>query len=402
MWLRGLAASTAASSAGSATEVAVEDERREWLRHLEKLAHPVLDHLAHGTLKRVMPVECAQGEEQNRKKYTHLEAVARLLAGIAPWLELKLETGVEQDLQQKYAELARAAIAQATDPGSPDYLNFAEGGQPLVDCGFLAQAVLRAPNALWNKLDGTTRRKLATALESSRAIRPGENNWLLFSATVETALAAMGERWEAGPIEHAVSRHEEWYKGDGLYGDGPQFHWDYYNSYVIQPMLVDVLRGIYAHSTRWRNELPVVMERGRRYAAIQERLVASDGSFPAVGRSISYRCGAFHLLAQMALLGELPKPLTGARVRCALSAVMRRTLDAPGTYDDAGWLRIGLCGHQPHLGETYISTGSLYLSATALLPLGLSPRDAFWIGAVEDWTQRRVWSGEDMPADHAL
>ena len=26
-----------------------------------------------------------------------------------------------------------------------------------------------------------------------------------------------------------------------------------------------------------------------------------------------------------------------------------------------GWLRIGFCGHQPGVGETYISTGSLYL-----------------------------------------
>jgi hypothetical protein len=353
----------------------------------------VLDHLAQGTLKRAMPVECAPGQKQDRKKYTHLEAVARLLAGIAPWLELKLDAGAERELQQTYADLARAAIAQAVDPGSPDYLNFAEGAQPLVDCGFLAQAVLRAPSALWSNLDGTTRHKLAIALAASRAIRPGEN---------KTALAAMGERWQAGPIERAVSRHEEWYKGDGLYGDGPQFHWDYYNSYVIQPMLVDVLRGIDGHSAQWRNELPKVMQRARRYAAIQERLIGADGAFPAIGRSIAYRCGAFHLLAQMALLGELPTPLTGARVRCALGAVLRRTLDAPGTYDNKGWLRIGLCGHQPHLGETYISTGSLYLCATALLPLGLSPHDAFWTGAAEDWTQRRVWACEDLTADHAL
>ncbi len=35
---------------------------------------------------------------------------------------------------------------------------------------------------------------------------------------------------------------ESWYLGDGVYGDGPKFRWDYYNSFVIQPMYVDVLR----------------------------------------------------------------------------------------------------------------------------------------------------------------
>lgn len=35
--------------------------------------------------------------------------------------------------------------------------------------------------------------------------------------------------------------NEEWYKGDGWYGDGPDFHFDYYNSFVIQPMIIQVL-----------------------------------------------------------------------------------------------------------------------------------------------------------------
>jgi hypothetical protein len=144
------------------------------------------------------------------------------------------------------------------------------------------------------------------------------------------------------------------------------------------------------------------MTRAKRYAAIQERLIAPDGSYPAVGRSIAYRCGAFQVLAQMALVGELPAPLTPPRVRTALTAVMHQTLDAPGTFDGGGWLTVGLCGHQPHLGEPYISTGSLYLCSAAMLPLGLKPSDAFWSGAPEDWTSRRLWRGEDAAADHAI
>jgi hypothetical protein len=206
----------------------------------------------------------------------------------------------------------------------------------------------------------------------------------------------MGESWDAMRIDYAVRQHQQWYLGDGVYGDGPQFHWDYYNSFVIQPMLVDVLRAIAPHRKTWDRFRPDVLARMKRYAAIQERLIAPDGSYPPVGRSITYRCGAFQALAQMALAGEMPQ------ARSALTAVIRRTLDAPGTFDAAGWLTIGLCGHQPHLGDAYISTGSLYLCSAALLPLGLKPSDPFWTAPTADWTARRLWRGEDAPADHAL
>jgi hypothetical protein len=75
---------------------------------------------------------------------------------------------------------------------------------------------------------------------------------------------------------------------------------------------------------------------------------------------------------------------------------------APGTFDANGWLQIGFYGHQPALGEFYISTGSLYLCAAGLLPLGLPPADEFWSAPAAKWTQQKIWSGEDVPADHAI
>jgi hypothetical protein len=144
------------------------------------------------------------------------------------------------------------------------------------------------------------------------------------------------------------------------------------------------------------------LTRARRYAAIQERLIAPDGSFPAIGRSLAYRCGAFHHLATMAFRKDLPDALKPAQVRGALTAVIRRTLEQPGTFDDAGWLRIGLCGHQPSIGENYISTGSLYLCAAAFVPLGLRADDPFWSSAARPWTSQQVWTGADIATDHAV
>ena len=382
------------------TAPAPQTDRATWIDLLRKVADPVLNNLANGTLKARMPVEQAAGA--NRQNVTHLEAIGRLLAGLAPWIELPADAGGEGKVRAEYAERARRAIGRAVDPSSPDFLNFTRERQPVVDAAFLAQALLRAPRALRDPLDAQTKRNLIAALESTRVISPGFNNWLLFSATVEAALARLGANWDRMRVDYALRQHDQWYKGDGAYGDGPSFHWDYYNSFVIHPMLLDVLDVCRDEMPAWKELSAREDERARRYAAIQERLVAVDGTFPPIGRSLAYRCGAFHLLASMAQRRSLPEGVSPSQVRGALTAVIRKTLEAPETFDANGWLRIGFCGHQPGAGETYISTGSLYLCSVAFLPLGLDAQDPFWSSPAEPWTAVKAWNGQDFPIDHAI
>jgi hypothetical protein len=374
------------------TSQAGAGDRGAWIARMRQIAEPVLSNLARGTLRARMPIEQAAGAD--RASVTHLEAFGRLLAGIAPFVE----TGEDRTL----ADLVRASIARGVDPASPDLFNFTRNSQPLVDAAFLAQGLLRARRTIVDTLDARTKAQLVAALLSTRAITPGYNNWLLFTAMVEAGLAALGANPDLVRVDYALRQHDAWYKGDGAYGDGPAFHWDYYNSFVIQPMLVDVLDAFREGPAAWKALATRVDERAKRYAAIQERMIGPDGTFPPIGRSLAYRCGAFHLLAQSALRRVLPDSVSPAQVRGALTAVIRRTLDAPGTFDDNGWLRIGFCGHQPGIGENYISTGSLYLCALAFLPLGLPASDPFWSGPAEPWTQQRAWSGQAFPIDHAI
>jgi len=224
----------------------------------------------------------------------------------------------------------------------------------------------------------------------------------MFSATVEAGLKLLGAAWDRVRVDYALRQHEQWYKGDGTYGDGPSFHWDYYNSFVIQPMLLDVVKACGDDSQAWSDMRARVLDRARRYGAILERLVGPDGTFPPIGRSLAYRCGAFHLLAALSLSDQLPDALPPAQARAALAAVIRRTLDAPGTFDANGWLTIGFAGHQPGIGERYISTGSLYLCAVAFLPLGLAADHAFWTGPDMRTTAMRAWNGQEFTIDHAI
>ncbi len=300
------------------------------------------------------------------------------------------------------ANLARRAIANGVDPDSDDYFNFEDDFQPIVDGAFLAQSMLRAPTALWAELDQDVRGNVCRAMALTRTRKPGFNNWLLFGAMIEALLHKAGVYWDPMRVDYALRQHMQWYLGDGVYGDGPDFHMDYYNSFVIQPMLIDVLAEVSGEYPEWATMALPVMVRSQRYAAIQERLISPEGTFPPIGRSLAYRFGAFQTLGQMALFEQLPAEISPAQVRCALTTVIARMANAPGTFDENGWLRIGFCGDQPDIGETYISMGSIYLCAAGLLPLGLPPSASFWADPPQPWTAQRTWSGENMPCDHRL
>ena len=378
-------------------------DRNYWLKTMFKIIDPVLKNLSQEKLKLKMPAE----GEAKRVKFSYLEAFGRTLSGAAPWLELNskkvdLEPEEKKNLE-KYTELARKSIKNAVDPKSKDYLVFSDQiRQPLVDTAFLAQAVIRAPQELWQKLDSQTKDNLAAALIKSLHIKQYYCNWLLFSAMVEAALAFMGKEYDSVRIDYAMREHMDWYLGDGVYGDGPEFHFDYYNSFVIQPMMLDIIAVMKDKEPEIAEMEAEILSRAQRYGEILEKMIAVDGSYPPLGRSITYRFGVFQLLSQLSLNEQLPESLNPAQVRTALTAVIKKVMAAENVFDQNGWLNIGLYGKQPDLGEHYINTGSLYLASEVFLALGLDNSKEFWSAPAEAWSAKKIWSGENLAADHAL
>jgi hypothetical protein len=366
--------------------------RDNWCNSLWKLSRPILEAAANGKLKLTMPVQAHDPEVRN--KFSHLEAVGRTLSGIAPWLELDGLHRQEAKLQAEARKLAQAALLSITDPNSPDFLNFNQGQQPVVDAAHLAQAILRAPIVLWLSYHKNQQQQICDALLSTRRIKPYFNNWLLFSAMIEAFLCKIGAPFDAMRIDYAIRQMNQWYVGDGFYSDGPQFHFDYYNSYVIHPFLLDILEAT-KRTRAWAASEQTFFTRARRYSEILERMISPEGTMPVVGRSIAYRCGNLHALAQLALVQQLPTTLKPAQVRCAMAAVIFKTLSAENTFDGNGWLKIGLSGSQPLLAEDYVSTGSLYAACLAFLPLGLPPDSAFWSDPDALYSSQMIYSGLD-------
>ncbi|OLY90664.1 hypothetical protein SAMN05444008_101319 [Cnuella takakiae] len=378
-------------------------DRQLWLRYLDKVARPVFSNLAADNLKANMPVQLAPKVDnaQSRTSVSYLEAFGRTLSGIGPWLNNEGGGKEEVALRNQYRQWALQALANAVNPAAKDYLQW-NGGQPLVDASFLAFGLVRCP-WLWDHADSSVKAGVVTAFKQTRATVPAYTNWILFSGMIEAFFCRYGYEYDVVRIEFAVREFaHHWYVGDGLFSDGMNFAMDYYNSIVIHPYLASIVDIINGKTRRFGWFAPHLDKINKRYAEIQERSINTDGSFPVFGRSIAYRSGVFHHLADMALRNKLPESLSPAAVRSALAAVLQKTLGAPKTFNERGWLNIGLHGAQPGLGEPYITTGSLYLAAHIFLPLGLPDTDPFWAAPAAPWTAVKVWNGEDIPADHAV
>lgn len=378
-----------------------QNDREYWLSEMDKMVRPVLKSLAADSLRMLMPqvTSIHVDNKTQRIEVQYLEVLGRVLSGIAPWLQLEGGTEKEVKLRELYRQWTIKGLSNALDSNAKDFMRFDLGGQQLVDASFLAIAMVRAP-WIYQHMPEKYQKLLVQSIKTTRKFKPGFSNWLLFSAMNEVFLASNDLEWDPMRVDYALQQMEQWYVGDGMYMDGPSFAFDYYNSFVIHPYLATISSVIGKKSGAYQSMFEKIKKRNERYAVIQERLINTDGTYPATGRSLIYRAAAFHHLADISWRKALPKELNPAQVRCALTAVLRKTLESPTTYLN-GWLTLGLYGSQPNIGDFYNNQGSPYLATAVFLPLGLSDQDPFWSSPPEKWSSQKIWEGLDFPNDHA-
>lgn len=379
------------------------NDRSYWVSILSAMATPILENLSKGTFQKNMPMVVSESYDSRNPKVGYLEAFGRLLAGMGPWLGLKDDQTEEGKLRLKFKEQALLGIKNCVDPKSPDYFAWRDSSsQTLVDAAHLALGILRAPHALWEPLSNETKQNLIDELKHIRWIKPGQNNWLLFSAITETFLYSVGVEPQRENIDEAINKFDqEWYVGDGWYSDGNHFAFDYYNGYIIHCMLVETLK----HNLKagnYQEKYDRAYKRMQRYAQQQERLISPDGFYPIIGRSSTYRNGAFQPLAQVALDKNIPEGISYGQIRAGLTAILKNIYKFD-LYDKHGWLILGFTtSEQGNIADTYTNAGSLYEASLSFLPLGLPADDEFWISEPEDWTSKKAFSGKKFPKDYQV
>ncbi|UBZ15862.1 DUF2264 domain-containing protein [Flagellimonas marinaquae] len=372
-------------------------DRKYWYETLNKIVYPVFFNLANGTLVKNMPVKTPLNYD-GRKNVAYLEAVGRSAAGVAPWLALPDETTKEGKTRQNLTSLFLEGLSNGVNPNSPDQLNFEKERQPIIDAGHLAHGLLRAPKTLWEPLSNQTKERLIEKFKILRTRKIHKNNWLIFRAITECFLMEIGQDYKKESIDNAVKSFEEWYIGDGWFKDGVKFSFNYYNSFAMHPMLVDVLKVLVKHGLAKQETYELALKRMTRHCVSLERMISPEGTFPLIGRSITYRTGAFHALATLALMDKLPDTIPPNQVRSALTAVKKNLL-VDDVFDKNGWLNLGFKGKQPDVADYYTSTGSLYMTTLSFVALGLPETHRFWSGPDEDWTTKAAWKGNSFTKD---
>lgn len=376
-------------------------DRQVWADLCYKISQPVLENMSKGNFQKDFPLELSPTWDGRDTKVAYLETFARLMAGISPWLSLPDDGTPEGKQRKQLHEWAIQAYKNAVDPNSPDKITWLTNtSQPLCDASYLVESFMRAPEATWGQLDEVTKKRYIEGLKSLRTIRPAYNNWLLFRAMVEVFFMSIGEDVDEYALSVGLQKMSEWYLSDGWYSDGPEYAMDYYNSYVMHPMMVEVVEMCKKHKFSTPISLDLAVKRMNRFNTILERFISPEGAYPAVGRSVIYRMGAFQTLAMSAWKYGLPKDLTNGSVRSALTCVMKRMFAVDGNFDDKGYLRLGFAGHQPNLANYYSNNGSLYMTSLVFMPLGLPADHPFWTAPAEPWTSQKAWSGQEFPEDY--
>ena len=376
-------------------------DRQVWADLCYKISQPVLENMSKGNFQKDFPLELSPTWDGRDTKVAYLETFARLMAGISPWLALPDDGTPEGKQRKQLHEWAIQAYKNAVDPNSPDKITWLTNtSQPLCDASYLVESFMRAPEATWGQLDEVTKKRYIEGLKSLRTIRPAYNNWLLFRAMVEVFFMSSGEDVDEYALSVGLQKMSEWYLSDGWYSDGPEYAMDYYNSYVMHPMMVEVVEMCKKHKFSTPISLDLAVKRMNRFNTILERFISPEGAYPAVGRSVLYRMGAFQTLAMSAWKYGLPKDLTNGSVRSALTCVMKRMFAVDGNFDDKGYLRLGFAGHQPNLANYYSNNGSLYMTSLVFMPLGLPADHPFWTAPAEPWTSQKAWSGQEFPEDY--
>uniref|UniRef100_UPI004025B5D2 DUF2264 domain-containing protein n=1 Tax=Prevotella sp. TaxID=59823 RepID=UPI004025B5D2 len=376
-------------------------DRQVWADLCYKISQPVLENMSKGNFQKDFPLELSPTWDGRDTKVAYLETFARLMAGISPWLALPDDGTPEGKQRKQLHEWAIQAYKNAVDPNSPDKITWLTNtSQPLCDASYLVESFMRAPEATWGQLDEVTKKRYIEGLKSLRTIRPAYNNWLLFRAMVEVFFMSIGEDVDEYALSVGLQKMSEWYLSDGWYSDGPEYAMDYYNSYVMHPMMVEVVEMCKKHKFSTPISLDLAVKRMNRFNTILERFISPEGAYPAVGRSVIYRMGAFQTLAMSAGKYGLPMDLTIGSVRSALAGGMRRMFAVDGNFDDKGYLRLGFAGHQPNLANYYSNNGSLYMTSLVFMPLGLPADHPFWTAPAEPWTSQKAWSGQEFPEDY--
>jgi len=347
--------------------------RSYWDSILSKIVTPVIEgfkkegfknHFLHHT-------EYSPLIEQNRNKdWAFMELFTRTLVSIAPI--------------DKYFDDAVIMVKNAFNPEHSNYITWLKNTdrrnahQSMVEAAYLCQSFLISPK-LWNSVD---KEPILKTLKNILMLQPCKNNWILFETLIILFLKKNGIFTnKMKKLKDNLDTFEKWYRGDSWYSDGETFAMNYYNSFVIYPMLYEIYRIL--------GNTKEIEKRMIIHADFLEKLITKDGEYPIFGRSSPYRLAAFNTLALAAYIGAADNY---GQIKNGLTKVIAKLFDGNQNFTELGFLKLGINGSQKEYANCYTNTGSLYITCIPFMLLGLPEEHPFWKAELVKNTQEKIFN----------
>jgi len=305
------------------------------------------------------------------RKAEELEGFSRIAPLAAVWLanrpgtELRLSSGGGVDV----ASVLRSALIAGTDPRHRDYWgDITDRDQRIAEAADIALALWLSRPTVWDRLTSDERAQVVRWLLQVNGKAIADNNWHLFVAQVNVALAALGADHDPAAIDAHLARTLEFLRPDGWFADGPEGPVDYYNAW-----------GFYYH-IGWIHRMnpallaDTVREQMPKFTADLVHLLGPNG-MPIMGRSVCYRLAVSAPLVFSARFD--PTALPPSEARRALDLTWKYFL-ANGALRE-GRMTQGYCGDDPAILDNYSGPASCLWSLRSLIVALHLPADApFW------------------------
>ena len=372
-----------------------KDDRTIWVKHLLELTKPLfyMAKLDFNSFK------IKKYYNVNNLNIGYLECFSRIFAGISTWI---ISNDNDNKYENEQKKIISSLICDCFDKLMPFFdkeMDLFSIGQSIVECAYICYGFIISKNKIWLLLKEDTQKNIITIFKKVRLLIVKWhfcNNWYLFHGIIETFFKTINIDYNEEFIIEMIHSVNGWYCGDGFYFDGEKkFKMDYYNSYVIQPFFIEILK-VFNSSL-----LDIAIQRCIRYSEFLERIIGSDGTFPPLGRSITYRFAAFHLLSYCIYNNHISVCHNYGQLRNSLTKVLINILNKD-IYDSDGFLNIGFNCEQNSLQDYYSNTGSCYITTIGLLPLGLEVNHPFWNEPSRPFTQESCWKFKSQIAKYII
>ncbi|MFD1910923.1 DUF2264 domain-containing protein [Halodurantibacterium flavum] len=296
-----------------------------------------------------------------------VEGVVRPLWGLVP---LAMGGG-----STEHWPLLRRVIAEGVDPAHQNYWGpVHDHSQRAVEMAAIGMMLMLLPEEGWYPFEECERDNLVAWIDAIQRVELVDNNWLFFAILVQAGLRRIGraDLVDEALHERYLTRIEEWYLGDGWYGDGPELPIDHYNGFAMH--FYALLYAQYAEAAdaaRCRR----FRQRAGLFAVQFAQWFAESGETVMVGRSLIYRfaTAAFWGIAATAEQDELS---IGA-IKGIWARQIRSWRNLP-IFTSDGLLTRGYGYPNLIMSEEYNSPTSPYWAMKAFFPLAWGEDSDFW------------------------